>query len=354
MDLLALDKDFQPVQYLKYINLQWNRKYYECGDFSIQMAASQYKDNMAYIYCPSRPETGIIQKIEYEQTYKGKIMQISGFFLERILWDKIIFPTYYANGRLEDSARDIVNKYKDDIPLLEVGPAILSKDVGNSVVWQETGGEIGDVLYTRLQTQQLSQRCRFNYQENKIYYEVWQGLDRTQAQSVNNFVVFSEKFRNMQKANVTKDSSNYKNYFVVGGVDEIENDDSTRIFVNVDLSNGSYKKKLFVDQKSLSWNKEEQSIDEYKQSLYEKGVEKALDYVDTVNIEVEGQNTIFKYLVDYDLGDVCDVIVEDCLNLSMMARIIEIDEVVKKNQHTITLSLGDKIVTSMQKARLRG
>lgn len=353
MDLLALDENFQPVQYLKYINLQWTRKYYECGDFSIQMAASEYKDSMKYIYCPVRPETGIIQKIEYEQTYKGKIIQISGFFLERILWDKIIFPTYYANGRLEDSARDIVNKYKDDIPLLELGQKVLSGDVGNSVVWQETGGEIGDVLYTRLQTQQLSQRCRYDFQANKIYYEVWQGLNRTQAQSENNFVVFSTKFRNMQQATVTTDSSNYKNYFIVGGADEVKDNDNTRIYVYVDLSGGGYKRELFVDQKSMSWDSEKQSLDEYKQSLYEKGVEKSIDYVNTINIEVEGQNTVFKYLDDYDIGDICDVIVED-LNLSMTARIIEVDEVFKQNQHNVTLVLGDKIVTSMQKVRMRG
>lgn len=354
MELLALNSNFEPLKYIKYINLQWNRKYYECGDFSIQMPASEYDSKMAYIYCPDRPEAGIVQKIEYTESSSGKMVQMSGFFLERILWDKIIYPTYYANGNLEDSARDIVNKYKDDIPLLEVGAKTLSsEDVGESVIWQETGGQIGDVLYSRLQTQQMSQRCRYSYEDNKIYYEVWKGLDRTQDQDVNNFVVFSEVFRNIQQATVTTDNSNYKNFFVVAGVDEIENDDSTRIVVEVDLSNGGYKRKLFVDQKSLTWNQDEQSLDEYKQSLREKGIETSLDYVDTFNIEVTAQNTGFVYIEDYDLGDVCDVIITD-LNLSLTARIIEIDEVVKQNQHNITLVLGDKIVTNFQKARLHG
>lgn len=353
MELLAFDANFNHVAYLKYINLQWNRKYYECGDFSIQMAASQYDSNMAYIYCPERPEAGIVQKIEYKQTAKGKIVQMSGFFLERILWDKIIYPTYFANGSPEDTARDIVAKYKDDIPLLELGAKTMAEAADDSLVWQETGGEIGEVLYSRLQTQQMSQRCRYSYEDGKIYYEVWKGLDRTQDQDVNNFVVFSAAFKNIQSATVTTDNSNYKNFFVVAGADEVENDDSTRIVVEVDLSNGGYKKELFVDQKSTSYNKEEQTLDEYKQSLYEKGVETAIDYVDTFNIEVTAQNTGFIYLKDYDLGDVCDVIISD-LNLSLTARIIEVDEVVKNNQHTITLVLGDKIVTSMQKVRLRG
>lgn len=353
MELLALDANFDSIGYIKYTNLQWNRKYYECGDFSIQMVASQYDSKMAYIYCEDRPEAGIIQKVEYQQTIKGKIVQMSGFFLERILWDKIIYPTYYAKGTMEDAARDIVRKYKDDIPLLEIGAKTLADEPKSNVVWQETGGEIGDVLYSRLQTQQMSQRCRYSYEDNKIYYEVWKGLDRTQDQDVNNFVVFSAEFRNIQSASVTTDNSNYKNFFVVAGADEVQDDDSTRIVVEVDLSNGGYKKELFLDQKSMSYNKDEQTLEEYKQSLYEKGVETALDYVDTFNIEVTAQNAGFIYLEDYDLGDVCDVIISD-LNLSLTARIIEVDEVVKNNQHSITLVLGDKIVTSMQKVRLRG
>lgn len=345
MELIALNANFEPVRYIKYTNLQWNRKYYECGDFSIQMPASEYDSSMAYIYSTSRPETGIIQKVEYEIAYNGKFVQISGFFLERILWDKIIYPTYYASGNIEDDARAIVDRYKEDIPLLRLGE---KHNLGTSVVWQETGGEIGSVLYSRLQTQQLSQRCRYVYKDNAIYYEVWQGLDRTQEQFENNFVVFSTTFRNLQDAIVTTDNSNYKNFFVVAGAGE----GADRVFVEVDLSNGGYKRKLFVDQKGMTYNSSEQSLDEYKQSLYQKGVETALDYVDTFNVEVTAQNTGFIYMQDYDLGDRCDLIIDD-LNLTFTARIIEVNEVVKKNQHTIKIVLGDKILTNIQKARLQ-
>lgn len=344
MEILALNKNFMPVGYLKYTNLQWNRKYYECGDFSIRIPVYEYSSDIAYIYCPVRPETGIVQKVEYEQSVKGEFVQISGFFLERILWDKISYPTFYASGNLEEESRRMVETFKEDIPLLVLGE---KSNVGSNVIWQETGGEIGEVLYSRLKTQQLSQRCRYDYNENKIFYEVWQGLNRTQDQFVNNPVTFSAGFRNIQDAIVTTDSSNYKNYFVVAGSGEGKD----RISVNVDLSNGGYKRKLFVNAASETYNPEEQSLDDYKSALHEKGLEEALKYVDISNVEVSAQNAGFVYIQDYDLGDKCDIIIEH-LNLQLTARIIEINEVVKKNVHSITLTFGDKLVTNSMKARL--
>ena len=47
MQLLALDAEFQPVAYLPYLNLQWQREYYSPGKFSVQLAAEDYDPRMA-------------------------------------------------------------------------------------------------------------------------------------------------------------------------------------------------------------------------------------------------------------------------------------------------------------------
>ena len=47
MQLLALDAGFQPVAYLPYFNLQWTREYYTVGQFSVQIAATDYRTDMA-------------------------------------------------------------------------------------------------------------------------------------------------------------------------------------------------------------------------------------------------------------------------------------------------------------------
>lgn len=344
MQLLSLDKEFRPISYLHPVNLQWNREYYQAGDFSVQILAQDYLPDMYYLYTPERPEMGIIQKVELSSTIKGRFIQLSGFFLEAILNDKIVYPTYYASGPIDTAVSQMISTYKGDIPLLKVAP---SEGKGTVTSWQETGGMLGDVAYTQLQTQQMSARCSYDYQSNKITFFTWQGFDRTQDQSVNNFVVFSDGFRNLASVKASLDSSNYKNYAVVGG----QGEGTERKIAYADLSEGSYKRQVFVDAKNERWDEEKQTESQYLEGLRQKGFEKLLDYQNTQNIEVDVTNQTFQYLEDFDLGDKVDVIVKE-LGLSMQARIVSVHEVFKQNTHTVTIELGDKVMSLLQKARL--
>lgn len=345
MQLLALDKDFQSLDYLPYFNLQWTREYYTTGQFSVQVAASAYDPRMAYLYTEERWETGIIQKAELTTTIKGKFVQISGYFLEASLNDKIVYPTFYASGRIPADVVSMIKQYKDDVPRVTVADApSLQTD---ATAWQETGGELAKVAYTKLQTIQCSLRCRYNHKTGVITAEVWQGKDLTQGQSANPFVTFSAGFGNLSGVTASKDESNYKNYAVVCGEDQAEN----RKVAYADLSNGGYKKVLYVDARSERWDPEKQTEAEYLASLQQVGFDKLLDYVVVRNIDIQAASSGFVYLRDWDLGDLVDVIVED-VGLDMQARIITVREVFKKGNHTVEIELGDKKLTQLKKARL--
>lgn len=73
MQLLALDKEFNPIGYFGYINLQWIRRYYEPGEFSVQIPIEMYMSDMKYIYTNERPEVGMVQKSEYQTNYQWSI-----------------------------------------------------------------------------------------------------------------------------------------------------------------------------------------------------------------------------------------------------------------------------------------
>lgn len=345
MQLLALDENFRPVDYLAYFNLQWTREYYEIGQFSVQIAAANYKPEMAYLYTPDRPETGIIQKVELTETIKGRFVQMSGYFLEAILNDKIVYPTFYATGTIPAAVVAMLRQYQDDIPLLTVADAPATQV--DAASWQETGGQMASVAYTKLQTVQHSLRCRYDYQANTITAEVWQGLDRTQEQTENPFVTFSDGFGNLMEVDASKDTSNYRNYAIVCGQDQAEN----RKVAYVDLSGGGYKKILYVDAKNERWDPEKQTEAEYLASLQQIGLDKLLDYTSIINVDIQAAASGFVYRQDWDLGDRVDAIVKD-IGLAMQARIITVREVFKKGNHTIEIELGDKKLTQLKKARL--
>ena len=213
--------------------------------------------------------------------------------------------------------------------------------------WQETGGQLADVAYTKLQTVQHSLRCRYDYAANTITAEVWQGLDRTQEQTENPFVTFSDGFGNLTEVDASSDRSNYKNYAVVAGQDQEEN----RKVAYADLSGGGYKRILYVDARSERWYPDEQTEAEYLAGLQQKGLDELLNYQIIQNVDIQAAASGFAYLQDWDLGDKVDVIVED-IGLAMQARIVTVREVFKQNNHTVEIELGDKKLTDIQKARL--
>ncbi|WP_418972376.1 siphovirus ReqiPepy6 Gp37-like family protein [Allofournierella sp.] len=345
MQLLALDAEFQPVAYLPYLNLQWQREYYSPGKFSVQLAAENYDTRMAYLYTPDRPEMGIIQKPELSETVKGRFVQLSGFFLEHLLNDKLVYPTYYAAGAMDAAVLQMITAYKSDIPKLEILP--LPAAVAEASTWQVTGEALGTAACAKLKTVQMALRCRYDYQQDKIRCEVWQGLDRTQSQTVNNWVVFSDGFRNLNQVVASTDASSLKNYAIVAGAGE----GAEREVQVVDQTGGGYARQLWVDARDLRWDEKEQTLAEYQASLRQRGAEKLLEHQPIQNVEVDVTDGTFRYLRDFDLGDKVDVIVQD-IGLAMEARVVSVREVFKANDHIITVTMGDKKLTQLQKARM--
>lgn len=349
MNLAFMDSNFNIIKYFKYVNLQWIRRYYEPGEFAVQLPASEYMAEAEYIFTKDRPELGIVQKRQYADGYDGEVIQLSGYFFEYKLNDKITFPRFNASGNIETLARAIVNTYKDDIPILQMGTAN-DPLLGSDTTKESTGEGLATVLYALLQTQELSFKCIYDYVNNTMTFAVWQGVDRTQDQSENSFVTFSEGFRNMQNEEVVIDASNFKNYAVVIGNGKYE--DGNQIEVDVDLrsSPSDYAKMLYVDQTGATFDSTKQTRAEYNAQLYQAGREELEKYTDVTSVTFDTIDRGLTYLEDYDLGDKCDVIL-DSVSQSFTVRIIEVTEVFKENKHTVTLQFGEKVPTVYSKAR---
>jgi hypothetical protein len=120
----------------------------------------------------------------------------------------------------------------------------------------------------------------------------------------------------------------------------------------IDLSGNEPKREKFLDMRDVEKG-EDMTAAQYEAVLREKAINKAADYVNIENIEFDAvASGSFEYLRDYDLGDKCDIILND-LQRSYEARIIEVLETWSKNVHRVTLVFGDKIPTLYEKARLR-
>lgn len=346
MELKALNEDFDICgsTSLTCFDIMWHRKYYENGMFSVQIRAEDYDPEMKYIYTNERPELGDIEQIKYTQD--DSMVVLSGFFYERRLNDKIVYPMFKERATRSKFIADAVDTYKDDLPIVVDGNY---PSGGSAATRQDTGSNLDELAHKTLQAEERAYRCVYDYENNRMTFEIYQGKDRTQSQNANNFVVFSKGFRNIRKASVTEDSSNFKNYFVCGG----QGEGSARIYATLDLSGGGYKRMQFLDMRDVEYNSSKMTLAEYGEALQERAKEKAAEYVDIHNVEFDADaTTSFVYLRDYDLGDKCDIIIDPIMR-SYEARIIEVIESWSKGVHQVTLTFGDKIPTQYEKARIR-
>lgn len=346
MELKALNSDFEICgsTSLKCFDIKWHRKYYDNGEFSVQIKTDDYDPEMKYIYTSERPELGDIEKIEHTQD--DSMVVLSGFFYERRLNDKVVYPTFKEKATRAKYIADAVDSYKDDLPIVVDSnyPA-----GGSSATRQDTGSPLDELAHKTLQAEEMAYRCVYDFENNQVRFEIYKGKDRTQSQTVNNFVVFSRGFRNIRNARVTEDSSNFKNYFICAG----QGEGSARKYAILDLSGGGHKRMKFLDMRDVEYDASKMTVEEYGEALQERGMEKAAEYVDIHNVEFDADaDTGFVYLQDYNLGDKCDIVIDD-IQRSYEARIIEVLETWSKGVHRVTLVFGDKIPTKYEKVRLR-
>lgn len=90
LEVFALDKAFDRLTgSVPYTSLSWTRRFRECGEFSMTVPADLYSPEWAYVYTDERPETGIVQKVEYQDSSQVAdgidTVTVSGFFLESLL-----------------------------------------------------------------------------------------------------------------------------------------------------------------------------------------------------------------------------------------------------------------------------
>ncbi len=79
---------------IPYKSLRWVRRYTKPGEFEMVVPANIYDPSWAYIVCWDRPEMGIVQKVQFDdsvESYAGiDCVTLSGFFMEACL-NNIVF-----------------------------------------------------------------------------------------------------------------------------------------------------------------------------------------------------------------------------------------------------------------------
>lgn len=343
MDLLLLDKNFQISGIIDdFSSLVWNRKYYECGSFTLQTKIDKFNDikSAKYLFCKDFIETGVIEAIKIQES-ENKV-EASGRFLESILSKRVIDSTkYFKNQTTEDIVRSLIEDLAINgrkIDKLKLGER---KGLGTSRTMQMTGDNLLTKIYELCKEDELSIKVKYNFDNDEIIAEVWQGLDRVDTQNVNTWAIFSKNFENVTDSTYNTDETKYCNFAYVEGEVEDKDGNKQRKSTTIDrIKEGEERVELYVDARDLQ--KEEDTTDaEYMEMLRERGIEKLNENskVEEASFSVDPYSNLI-YKQDFDLGD--KVVYKNAeLGFNIENRIVEVSEAYENGDRTIDITFGD-------------
>ena len=235
MELLLLDKNFQICGLIDdFSSLVWNRKYYECGSFNLQLGLNYWEQlkNAKYVYSKNFNETGILETLNYKTTEQGTEIQMSGRFLESILANRVINKTQnFKNIITEDIIRSLVDTFVINAGERTISNVVLGerKGFGKKRTIQITGDNLLTKIYELCKEDELSIKLWYDFDNNKLVFEVWQGIDRRDTQNENTWAIFSKNFENILQDEYSTDETKYCNFAYVAGEGKAEN----RVIVEV-------------------------------------------------------------------------------------------------------------------------
>lgn len=354
-EVMGLDENFTLVSLLRYTNLQWNRKFYQPGNFSIQIPLEQYNKRIKYIYTKDRPEVGEISQVNYVENDNGKQFSLSGYFLEDELNRRVAYiksntnvidaPDWvHQSGKAEDVATAYFNAFKDvsfsvdgiteNYPLGIATTESQSRGIQSD--HYRHGEYLGDKINTILKPSEMSYRIVYDYINNSKRFECWKGVNRTQNNpELNNPIIFSTRYGNLKNPNIVWSDTNYKNAFFSANTYEENNVSYSYMQAATEIAEDDLDVR-FLSVESNIIRSDYSSLNNYIAALRNDGHTKLLQAKKTISFDFDAIEGSYEYMVDFDLGDKCSLEVKEA-GLSEDAVLTGCNEVVKNGFWTLEL-----------------
>ncbi len=349
----------------------WN--FYECGTFELTInknktnANKLQKDNMIIVN-KKDDKILLIDKVVTTTNKNSKTLKVTGTCIKGITKRRIIATNgydrvaeteaenvqkHYIKNHITESYYDNIRTPERDIKWIEIAP---TKNRGIKTVWQARLTILHDELKHISEDTGLGWYGYLDRNKKKIIFDSLRGTDRTINQiensntykSLENFtqtqlqqytheelrgtvkqpyIVFSEKKKNLLEGKRTDDNNNYKNVGYIAGKGENED----RLITVLGKAEGFDRREVLIDLNNI------EDPDELKQEGQKKlDTYKKIQTIEGKVYEIPNM----EYEKDFFLGDLVtlesDGLYED-------KRIVQVKEILERNNKTIELGFGDKI-----------
>lgn len=317
----------------KYKSLRWRPMYDKPGEFELHTSQHLFQlvERGQLILRADRPkETVRVEGVEIE----GGALIITGRFLSCALADACIRTQHRFDCPIEDAMRKLIQEEYNRVPRTLPMKLAAAGGFPATIQCQVSLKNLLTVLQAMAKAGGLGFRVYAAPEEQTLYFEVYEGVDRTEGQEDNARVTFSDVYFNIDKPHYTENEANYKNYAIVCGAGEGMN----RTIVEVDRTNGEDRRELLVDARDLSQG--EQTAAQYAAVLTQRGNDKLDEHNRIQSFEAGIKSSSqFRYTVDWNLGDIVTGKQTEW-GVAMDQRVTEVEEVYENDAITVTPTLG--------------
>lgn len=324
MNINIYDLDLNRISIIEsnYISCLWEEGYNTVENFILELnAIDEYKKKIKLDFYVGRSDRETLMVIKSIQVSDNKII-ISGKQCARVLSDVAFIGTIEANSLVDKSIATAYNnsrKYKN----LEFDDT----DLGITYPSQISNKSVLSLCETMCQ--ETDTGFRAVKKNDKIILQFYKPKEKEN-------LIFSENFGNLFIGSILRSTESFKDYAIVLGEGEGEN----RKIVNVDISNGEWKKEIIVDAKDLQMEEGERE-EQYFERLRARGLEKLLEnrniFSCSFNPNVEDFGS------RYDLGDILTIHLLE-YGLKLQSRVSRFSEKSQENRTEITVEVGNIII----------
>lgn len=344
IEITVLNSDLEPIGVLeKYSSFIWTDRYNDAGEFELCLPvtakyAQSIKKDM-YLTIPTSNRTMVVESIKIEtDSEEGNTYNITGRSIESILDRRIVWKQTNVNGSVQNALQTLINdafispvdsrrRVSNLVFDVSVDPAVTS--VNYTQAAQYMGDSIFEVVKKVCQAYHLGFKMEFV--NGNFVFGLYAGVDRSYDQTANSYVVFSPTHDNLLSSNYLESIKNYKNVLRIAGEGEGATQTFITHYLEFDDDHASEKvglarREIYVDchdVSSVTSSNTVMDVEQYTNTLVQKGVEKLVELVPETAFEGEIDSTpMFVYHRDFEVGDICEIRNEYGMNDSV--RITEV------------------------------
>lgn len=343
---IILDTQFHRIAEIDYYSsFIWATRYYTCGEFELCVPVDEntttiFKNDYYVIRDDDPAHMGVIEKIKIEKLKDDKERAIiSGRFLSCFLGRRIIAVQTQVYGSVQSCIQTLINQnaISPSIAARTIPNLIFSSEVQSSYTMQAqfTGDNLLEAISEICRTYGIGFKTMLN-SNGKFEFTLFEGTDRSYAQSVNPYIVFSNDYDNLISSEYEESKQDMVTDVLIAG--EGEGLDRKTLWATKEAPTGLGRYELYQDARNASTNEGEISDEVYYQQLRGEALESITTFTSAFAGQVDFSN--IRFGTDINIGDIC-TIKNNRWGLSINVRLVEVIESVSESgKYTITPSFG--------------